>query len=309
METIAERIKFLRIKHFGDRGRSAFAQAIGIPQSTYLNYEEGKRIPPVEILVKISKITGCDLNWLITGEVRGKVLQDNELADILSRLAGVIQEDSKARDAVLALLNLFTDESVRSRGVVGERASGVSSQNAFCPIIARSAAGLPAIWFDERADVAYSSLSDVVDSLEDDKLNGLLELEVKSVSEPAENIGVVRIVEFSEPIDLYGLPIDGVVIVDSLRSSGRLVGSRIMGDSMEPVLSEGDIIIVDTSVAVKSGDIVFVELSDRLGPMCKVYFRDGDKVRLVSENRKYQTIYTTIDRIKTIYKVIGAVKE
>lgn len=57
------------------------------------------------------------------------------------------------------------------------------------------------------------------------------------------------------------------------------------------------------------GDIVIAELSDRLGLVCKVYFREGNKVRLVSENRRYDTIVTDEGNLKAACKVIGAIRK
>ncbi len=64
---VIERIKGLRCRFSGLRGKSEFAKALGISPSTY-NYYEQKRIPPVETLLKISQITGADLHWILTGQ-------------------------------------------------------------------------------------------------------------------------------------------------------------------------------------------------------------------------------------------------
>lgn len=64
---IIERIIQLRAQHFGGRGKSDFARKLGISPSTY-NYYEQDRVPPADILLKMSKITGVGLDWLIAGE-------------------------------------------------------------------------------------------------------------------------------------------------------------------------------------------------------------------------------------------------
>jgi len=64
---IIERIIQLRVEHFGERGKSDFARELGISPSTYSYYEQD-RVPSADILLKMSRITGVELGWLITGE-------------------------------------------------------------------------------------------------------------------------------------------------------------------------------------------------------------------------------------------------
>ena len=65
-KAVIGRIKFLRNRYAGKRGKSAFAKALDISPSTYSYYEQN-RIPPIEILLKICEVTGADLEWLLTG--------------------------------------------------------------------------------------------------------------------------------------------------------------------------------------------------------------------------------------------------
>ena len=64
-----------------------FADALGLPLSTYVNYE-ADRVPPSDVLVKVSEITGCDLNWLMTGQGALPIprCSDPELSEILVRM-------------------------------------------------------------------------------------------------------------------------------------------------------------------------------------------------------------------------------
>ena len=64
---ICQRIAKIRMEVAGPRGKSTFAKRLGISPSTY-DYYESRRVPPADLLVRISDIAGVDLRWLLTGE-------------------------------------------------------------------------------------------------------------------------------------------------------------------------------------------------------------------------------------------------
>ena len=69
--SIQQRLRWLRVSLYGEKGQTAFAQALGTHQSTYHRYET-RRDPPQSFLENVRKITGCSAEWLLTGE--GKAL-------------------------------------------------------------------------------------------------------------------------------------------------------------------------------------------------------------------------------------------
>lgn len=82
---------------FGERLRTAFnnatnakiADKIGVGRSTVVNYLAG-RIPEWEIVLRIQKVTGCDLHWLLTGENntrRDAGTLEAPIADLLRKVA------------------------------------------------------------------------------------------------------------------------------------------------------------------------------------------------------------------------------
>ena len=66
METMADRLRNVRILKFGPRGKSAFAKALGIPLQTYVHYEQG-RIPPPDLLARIMSVARVNPSWLKSG--------------------------------------------------------------------------------------------------------------------------------------------------------------------------------------------------------------------------------------------------
>lgn len=50
-----------------DLDQKEFAEIVGIEAETYRRYERGETEPKLSTLVKIKRITGVPLDWLITG--------------------------------------------------------------------------------------------------------------------------------------------------------------------------------------------------------------------------------------------------
>lgn len=64
--TINERIIYVREKYYGKRGKSRFAKAIGIPITTYVEYEKERKVP-ADVVDHICRLTGVRWQWLVRG--------------------------------------------------------------------------------------------------------------------------------------------------------------------------------------------------------------------------------------------------
>jgi len=62
---------------------------------------------------------------------------------------------------------------------------------------------------------------------------------------------------------------------------------RAQGASMSPLIMPNDVLIVDRSLAPKSGQICIFTLEDKF--ICKRYFKSSQGVVLRSENRSHKT--------------------
>ena len=110
-----------------------------------------------------------------------------------------------------------------------------------------------------------------------------------------------------------GLPINGdsedalqqqlVVSRDEIpRGADEVI--TIAGDSMEPDLPKGSKQFIHYQpVPDSDGQIMVVNIKDE-GITCKKLYRDGDKIKLVSINEKYEPMIYPADEIKVIGKVI-----
>ena len=64
---LARRVRQIRLECFGPDGVPALAEALGIPEQTWSNYERGVALPAHTVLALIEE-TGINPRWLLTGE-------------------------------------------------------------------------------------------------------------------------------------------------------------------------------------------------------------------------------------------------
>lgn len=91
-----------------------------------------------------------------------------------------------------------------------------------------------------------------------------------------------------------------------LRSSVvDLVALFVSGDSMEPTLTSGDVVLIDKSRAARADDGVYVLRIGEAVKVKRVQFLAGQKLKIVSDNKAYEP--ETIDPKKEDVKIIGQV--
>lgn len=113
-----------------------------------------------------------------------------------------------------------------------------------------------------------------------------------------------------------GIPIDaiedvlGYEEIDAKTAyTGDFFALKIDGDSMEPVISYGDIVIVKWQQTADSGDIVIAQISDE-SATCKLLERDQRGIKLFSYNHKYQTMAFNNKEINELpVNILGVVTE
>lgn len=104
MADSAERLKKLRKEAYGDRGRSDFARALGIPITSYLNYENG-RVPPIDMVVKMMALTRVNPQWLLHGKGQQHLPRDITLPpteDAACLVTELLEENARLRKQQVA---------------------------------------------------------------------------------------------------------------------------------------------------------------------------------------------------------------
>ncbi|KAA5541969.1 LexA family protein [Adhaeribacter rhizoryzae] len=78
---------------------------------------------------------------------------------------------------------------------------------------------------------------------------------------------------------------------------------RVEGDSMEDFgLFEGDLLVIDRSLEVRSGDIILANIDNEF--TVKKLEISGDGVRLVAGNKKYKSIQITTNLEMLVWGVV-----
>ena len=111
VEAVGSRIKKVRIRVFGERGKGACAAAMNSNQITYVQYENGARLPPIDWLDKFSLLTGAPLLWLVRGT------PENFSVD---ELEPIIQETTRTFEQIQASVNAQYIEENRKYSQTGD---------------------------------------------------------------------------------------------------------------------------------------------------------------------------------------------
>ncbi len=115
---------------------------------------------------------------------------------------------------------------------------------------------------------------------------------------------------------IAGIPISAIEevlgweeISDKMASQGEYFALRIKGDSMSPVMDEGDVVIVKKQNNVDSGDIAIICINGNEAT-CKKLVKHKDGINLMSLNSKYEPMYyNQKDIIEKPISIIGKVIE
>ena len=302
-KALISRVKALRERYCGARGKSKFARELGISPSTY-NYYELDRVAPIDILLKICEVTGADIQWLLTGSQSGDM---NEVGEELMRKIGLLIRN---KPVLAASIEAFVDLLAAKQGITtgitsveqsfesineNTRAKNTDEQADRIPVLGRTAAGIVGMWEDVLcdSDKAVTELDDIVKRHLGKSIIAQAdsELEVDLVTgEMMDNLA-------DEKINVVQVTGEGgddeVVEFVQCQAITRLYndcfGLRIDGDSMSPRIKDGDIIIASASLKAKQGQMGIAHLKGQIGVTCKLLRYDADKVHLVPINEKYDT--------------------
>lgn len=122
-------------------------------------------------------------------------------------------------------------------------------------------------------------------------------------------INVLGRVAAGIPIEAIEEIIDTEEISQEMASTGEFFGLKIHGDSMEPRMYEGDVVIVRKQEDADSGDIVIAMVNGD-DATCKRLVKYENGINLLSLNSKYAPIVFSKEEIETKpVRIIGKVVE
>ncbi len=122
-------------------------------------------------------------------------------------------------------------------------------------------------------------------------------------------IPVLGYVRAGIPIEAVEEILDYEEISPKLASTGEFFALQIKGNSMEPRILEGDVVIVKKQNDVESGEIAVV-LVDSMNATVKKVIKKGTSLSLVPFNPNYDVMIFTAEEIETVpVEIIGKVVE
>ena len=124
-----------------------------------------------------------------------------------------------------------------------------------------------------------------------------------------KRIPVLGSVAAGIPIDAIEDILDWEEITPALAMSGRYFGLRIKGDSMQPRMVDGDVVIVRCQPDAESGDVVIVQVNGDEAT-CKRLSKHPSGISLISFNPAYEPFTYTNEQIESLpVTIIGKVVE
>ena len=133
--------------------------------------------------------------------------------------------------------------------------------------------------------------------------------ERKSLSHTGVIIPVLGRVAAGIPITAAEYVIDTEEISQAMASDGEYFGLQIKGDSMEPKISNGDVVIVRKQSDADDGDLV-IALVNGNDAVCKRLRKYATGIALLSTNPAYEPMYFSEKEIaEKPVEIIGKVKE
>ena len=122
-------------------------------------------------------------------------------------------------------------------------------------------------------------------------------------------INVLGRVAAGIPIEAIGDIIDTEEIPESMAATGNFFGLQIRGDSMEPRIKEGDVVIVRQQNDANSGDIVIATINGT-DATCKRLRKYRDGIELISNNPSYEPMFFSNEEIVSKpVRILGRVVE
>ncbi len=123
-------------------------------------------------------------------------------------------------------------------------------------------------------------------------------------------IPVLGYVRAGIPIDAVEEILDYEEIHPDMAASGDYFALKVKGDSMEPRITAGDVVIVREQPDVESGEVAIVLVNGDEGTVKKLMKYENGSIALVAFNPAYQPMVFTPEEVENLpVRVIGKVVE
>lgn len=142
-----------------------------------------------------------------------------------------------------------------------------------------------------------------------ERSNLLEDKEENSHTSQGIKIAVLGTVPAGIPIAAVEDILDYEEIPKSWENQGEFFGLKIKGDSMLPILTNGDVVIVRKQSTADNGDTV-IAMVNGYDATCKRYERSNNGIMLIPNNSSYTPTFYTNEEIESLpVTIIGKVVE
>ena len=288
-KALTERIRQLRTRYAGERGKTIFAKALGISPSTY-SYYEGGRVPSAEILWRMCEVTGADVRWLLTGQApsgdSGSGAESLLPAGLVAKISAVLAKQPQSASALEAFVDFLTEKAPVEKPAPDD---GGSDEFCWVPLLGRTAAGMVHFW---QSDDVLPSVTDLTELIERHRNSGRREIIPEALNCEAEMANLERLDEKTvklvqvRDVDSSGF-CEFVSAPEVYRRYQDAFALHIDGDSMAPHVCDGDVVVLSPSVPATNGCRSVVKLVGQIGATCKIVRWEGGQIHLIPSNERY----------------------
>ena len=175
--------------------------------------------------------------------------------------------------------------------------------------IAGVSGGAVSTWERGTAEPRMGAVQKIADKLKISKADIIEDRNpIKTVR--AIRIPVLGRVQAGIPIDAQEEIVDWEEITPDMGITGEFFGLRINGDSMQPRIVEGDVVIVRQQSDAESGDVVIALVNGNEATIKKLIKYENGGIALVAFNPLYEPLqYSEGDIASLPVQIIGKVVE
>ena len=190
----------------------------------------------------------------------------------------------------------------------------------------RTKIGMSQVEFADKIDVSKQTLykyeNNIITNIPSDKIEAAAKIGGvtpaflmgwdkidKKYSNKGTIINVYGRVAAGIPLEMIEDIIDTEEIPEEMAKTGEFFGLQIHGDSMEPKISEGDIVIVRRQDDAETGDTVIATVNGT-DATCKRLKKYRDGIELIATNPSYKPMFYSNEEIESKpVRIIGRVVE
>lgn len=163
---------------------------------------------------------------------------------------------------------------------------------------------------DMRRSFTGDEYRNLINRSQNEIISSVLNPQKADEDKRVNRIPVLRRVAAGRPLEAVDEIIDWIEISESMARKGTYFGLLIKGNSMEPGIKDGDIVICREQPDAESGEVVVVRVDGDDGVCKRLKRYENGNIALMSDNSAYEPMYYDANEVSsTPIHIRGVVKE